>query len=286
MLLRVLTAAVLIPAVVALVWWGPAPLLAAVAAAVAILALREFFNLGEIVGLRAYRYWTFACAAGIFGAQYVVGSADTLTLGSGVTIVRPSSSGLAISLDEVLLVFVFGLVIAGLATRRPLLDVLSAVSISSAGLLLIALPFSYLVRVDEIVPGGRDLVLFTLFLIWAGDMLAYFTGRSFGRIPFAPILSPKKTWEGAIANFVASLLVAVAFARWMQLDVVALTVVAALANVAGQMGDLIKSAYKRAASVKDSGTLLPGHGGMLDRIDSLILASPVVWLAWRWLAPK
>jgi phosphatidate cytidylyltransferase len=286
MLLRILTAAVLIPAVVALVWWGPPPLVAAAAAAVAILALREFFNLGELVGLRAYRYWTFACAAGIFYAQYVAGSADTLMLGSGVTIVRPSSAPFAVSLDEVFLIFVFGVVIMGLAARRPLQDVLSAVSISSAGLLLVALPFSYLVRINAIAPGGRELVLFTLSLIWAGDMLAYFTGRTFGRVPFAPILSPKKTWEGAIANFVASLLVAVAFARWLQLDVVTLTAIAALANVAGQMGDLIKSAYKRAASVKDSGTLLPGHGGMLDRIDSLILASPIVWLAWHWLAAK
>jgi|SRR5579862_2591649 len=286
MLLRILTAVVLIPAVVALVWWGPPPLLAAVAALVAILGLREFFNLGELVGLRAYRYWTFACAAGIFYSQYVAGSAATLTLGSGVTIMRPSSNPFVISLDEALLIFVFGVVVAGLSTRRPLTDVLSAVSISSAGLLLIALPFSYLVRINEIIPGGRELVLFTLFLIWAGDMLAYFTGRSFGRIPFAPILSPKKTWEGAIANFVASLLVGVAFARWTQVSVVTLAAVAALANIAGQMGDLIKSAYKRAASVKDSGTLLPGHGGMLDRIDSLILASPVVWLAWRLLALK
>ena len=232
MLLRILTAAVLIPAVVALVWWGPAPLLAAVAAVVALLALREFFNLGELVGLRAYRYWTFACSAGIFYAQYVAGSADAFTLGSGVTIVRPSSNPFAISLDEVLLIFVFGLVIAGVVTRRPLPDVLSASSISSAGLLMIALPLSYIVRINEIarineiVPAGRYLVLFTLSLIWAGDILAYFTGRTFGRIPFAPILSPKKTWEGAIANFVASLLVAVAFAHWMQLDVVALTAVA------------------------------------------------------------
>jgi phosphatidate cytidylyltransferase len=286
MLLRILTAAVLIPAVVALVWWGPAPLLAAVAAGVAILALREFFNLGELVGLRAFRYWTFACVAGIFYAQYAAGSADTVTLGSGVTLVRPSSIPFAVSLDEVFLVFVFGLVIAGLATRRALHDVLSALSISSAGLLLVALPFSYLVRINAIVPGGRELVLFTLSLIWAGDMLAYFTGRTFGRVPFAPVLSPKKTWEGAVANFVGSLLVAVAFARWLQLDVITLTAVAGVANVAGQMGDLIKSAYKRAASVKDSGTLLPGHGGMLDRIDSLILASPVVWLAWHWIAQK
>lgn len=69
----------------------------------------------------------------------------------------------------------------------------------------------------------------------------------------------------------------------MQVDVVMLLVVAALGNIAGQMGDLIESAYKRGAAVKDSGTLLPGHGGMLDRIDALILASPVVWVAYMWI---
>jgi phosphatidate cytidylyltransferase len=155
-----------------------------------------------------------------------------------------------------------------------------------AGLLFVALPFSYLVRVNEIERIGRQLVLFTLCLIWAGDMLAYFVGRSLGRLPMAPALSPKKTWEGAIANLLASLLVAVLFARWMQADIASLLVLAALANIAGQMGDLIESAYKRGAVVKDSGALLPGHGGMLDRVDSLILAAPVVWIAWQWIATR
>jgi phosphatidate cytidylyltransferase len=165
-------------------------------------------------------------------------------------------------------------------------DVLPAIAIGSAGLLFIALPFSYLVRVNEIDHFGRQLVLFTLCLIWAGDMLAYFVGRSLGRLPMAPALSPKKTWEGAIANLLASLLVAVLFARWMQADIASLLVVAGLANIAGQMGDLIESAYKRGAVVKDSGALLPGHGGMLDRVDSLILAAPVVWIAWQWIATR
>jgi phosphatidate cytidylyltransferase len=285
MLLRILTAVVLIPAIVALVWWGPAPLLAAVAAVIGIIAIAEFFDLGERVGLRAFRYWTLACAAGLFYAQYTAGMAETSLPGLGVTIVRESNR-VAISLDEVLLIFLFGVVVAGLATRRAVHEVLPAVSISSAGLLLIALPLSYLVRIDEIALVGRQFVLFTLSLVWAGDILAYFTGRSLGRLPMAPALSPKKTWEGAVANFLASLLIGAGFARWMQLDAVPLMLVAALANVAGQMGDLIESAYKRAAAVKDSSSLLPGHGGMLDRIDSLILASPVVWLAWHYLAPK
>jgi len=85
---------------------------------------------------------------------------------------------------------------------------------------------------------------------------------------------------------VGSLLVGVAFARWMQIDAINVLLIAALGNIAGQMGDLIQSAYKRGASVKDSGSLLPGHGGVLDRIDSLILASPVVWAAWQWLSAR
>jgi phosphatidate cytidylyltransferase len=285
MVLRILTAVVLIPTVVALVWWGPAPLLAAVAAIVALLALHEFFTLGERVGMRAFRNWTMLCAAGLFYAQYAAGLVEMRTLSGGALLIRDATRG-AVSSELVLLIFLFGSVSIGLATRRPLQDVLPAIAISSAGLLFVALPFSYLVRVNEIERIGRQLVLFTLCLIWAGDMLAYFVGRSLGRLPMAPALSPKKTWEGAIANLLASLLVAVLFARWMQADIASLLVLAALANIAGQMGDLIESAYKRGAVVKDSGALLPGHGGMLDRVDSLILAAPVVWIAWQWIATR
>ncbi|HKV05647.1 MAG TPA: phosphatidate cytidylyltransferase [Candidatus Acidoferrales bacterium] len=285
MLVRVATGTVLIAIVVALVWWGPAALLAAVAAAAAIVALHEFLALGERVGLRAFRLWSMVCAAGLFYAQYSSGMMETHDFGAFLMI-RQNAVGLAVSVVSVFLIFLFGCVAIGLATRRPLQDVLPAISISAAGQLFIALPFSYLVRVNEIGRASRELVLFTLCLIWAGDTLAYFVGRSIGRLPMAPALSPKKTWEGAFANMVGSLLVAILFARWMQTDTLSLLLIAGLANAAGQMGDLIESAYKRGAGVKDSSSLLPGHGGMLDRIDSLILASPVVWVAWQWLAAR
>jgi phosphatidate cytidylyltransferase len=281
MLKRILTAAILIPIVVALVWLGPPWLLAAVAAAVAILALIEFFELGDRVGLRAFRKWTMACAAGLFYAQYSLGAMEVHSFRFSETLIRRNVS-FTVSIDSVLLVFVFGAVSIGLATRRPLQDVLPAVAISSAGLLFIALPFSYLVRIDEMQRFGRELVLFTLILIWAGDVFAYFVGRFAGRVPMAPALSPKKTWEGAVANFAASLIVGALFARWLETDIVGMLIVAGLANIAGQMGDLIESAYKRGAAVKDSGGLLPGHGGVLDRIDSLILAAPLVWALWEW----
>jgi phosphatidate cytidylyltransferase len=283
--LRILTAVVLIPLVVALVWWGPAALLAVVAAVVAIAALIEFLSLGERVGLRAFRKWTLVCAAGLFYAQYSASFVETRTLGAGFSLVRNAASGV-VSIEIILLVFLFGSVGIGLAMRRPLHEIMAAISVSSAGLLFVALPFSYLVRLDEIEGAGRQLVLFTLCLIWAGDTLAYFVGRFVGRVPMAPVLSPKKTWEGAFGNFVASLIVAIVFAHWTEASTLTLIVIAGLANVAGQMGDLIESAYKRGAGVKDSGSILPGHGGMLDRIDSLILASPVVWVAYQWLAMR
>jgi phosphatidate cytidylyltransferase len=283
MLLRLLTAAVLIPVVVALVWWAPAIILAGIAAVVTILALVEFLNLGDRIGLRGFKLWTYFCTVLIFYAQFSLGRVETHSFAGGVSMVRDATGG-TLSVEAALLMFLFGCVVLGLLTKRPLHEVLPAVSIGSAALLFVVLPFSYIVRLDEIEPVGRQLVLFTLVLVWAGDMLAYFVGKSLGRVPMAPMLSPKKTWEGALGNVLASMIVAVLFAKWMQTDVIALLVIAGIANIAGQAGDLIESAYKRGAAVKDSGGLLPGHGGMLDRIDSLILATPVVWILYQWLA--
>jgi phosphatidate cytidylyltransferase len=283
MLLRLLTAAVLIPIVVALVWWAPAIILAGIAAVVAILALVEFLNLGDRIGLRGFKLWTYFCTVLIFYAQFSLGRIETHTLAGGISMIRDATGG-TLSVEAALLIFLFGCVVLGLLTKRPLHEVLPAISISSAALLFVVLPFSYIVRLDELEPVGRQLVLFTLILVWAGDMLAYFVGKSLGRVPMAPALSPKKTWEGALGNVLASMIVAVLFAKWMQTDVITLLVIAGVSNIAGQAGDLIESAYKRGASVKDSGALLPGHGGMLDRIDSLILAAPAVWILYQWLA--
>jgi phosphatidate cytidylyltransferase len=285
MALRIATGVVLIAAVVALVWWAPAWLIAAIAAVFALLALAELFGLGERLGLHAFRTWTLLCAAGLFYSQYAAGMAETHEFGANFSLVR-RMAGFSLSVDTVLLIFLFGAVAIGLATRRPLQDVLPAISISSAGMLFVALPFSYLVRINEIERLGRALILFTLALIWAGDSLAYFTGRFAGRVPMAPALSPKKTWEGAVANVVGSLLVAWAASRWIPIDTATLLFIAGAANVAGQMGDLIESSYKRGANVKDSGTIIPGHGGVLDRTDSLILAAPTVWILYSWLVQR
>jgi phosphatidate cytidylyltransferase len=154
------------------------------------------------------------------------------------------------------------------------------------GLTLIALPA---LREQT---NGPSLVAFLLFVVWAGDTAALYVGRSWGRHKLAPRLSPNKTWEGALGSVAGSLLVAgglLGVAAWLAQwnsaklsypeDVWYWLGLAVVVNVAAQAGDLAESALKRSVGVKDSGSLLPGHGGVLDRIDALLLAAPVLWYA-------
>jgi len=129
-------------------------------------------------------------------------------------------------------------------------------------------------------PGAR-LVLAILLTTWAGDTAAYFVGRSFGRHKLAPRISPGKTWEGAVANVVASIVAALGLAHLVHLGVVCGLTIGLAVGVLGQAGDLLESAIKRRAGVKDSGTLFPGHGGILDRIDSLMLPAPAIAMVLR-----
>ena len=181
---------------------------------------------------------------------------------------------------DVFFLLVLGIAAITLFTRRPLVETLPAAGISCSGFVLIAFPLSFAVRLHGSGDTGPLLLLFALVIIWAGDSAAYFAGRAIGKHPFAPHLSPKKTWEGAIASLAASLVVGAVFSRWLIIPLPHLLAMATLGNIAGQVGDLLESAYKRSAGIKDSGSLLPGHGGVLDRIDALILAIPVVWYYW------
>ena len=291
MLKRIATAAILIPIVVVVVYWGPSWLVATVAAIVALLAMVEFFKLTAQMGLRAFRVWTMICTVELFLVQYMVGESE-IWLGNNTEIVR-NTPGTYFSVEQVILTFVFVCALIAVAGRTRLADVLPGIGASAAAFVFIALPFSYLARLDAaftysrpadlVIPHGPMLVLFALAIVWAGDTVAYFVGKSIGRVKMAPALSPKKTWEGAAGNVLGSLIVGYCFARWQNGDLTAWLATAALANIAGQVGDLVESAYKRGAGVKDSGAMLPGHGGMLDRIDSLIFAAPVVWFAAGWL---
>jgi phosphatidate cytidylyltransferase len=167
------------------------------------------------------------------------------------------------------------------------------------------LPMGMLVQLRQQWAGAFYL-LYLLLVVWAGDIFAYFVGKSMGRHLMAPRISPKKTWEGAIASVIASigvgwsmfhysLPISSTLLRWGLIErrdglfglerpamapVILLTIAL---NIAAQLGDLVESLIKRGAGVKDSGAILPGHGGMLDRIDALLFAAPVLWYyaAWR-----
>ena len=123
---------------------------------------------------------------------------------------------------------------------------------------------------------------------WIGDTGAYYVGRRFGKRKLAPIISPGKTWEGAIASAVTGTLLGLAYLPWAipGLGLPAAGLLALAANCAGQVGDLAESALKRGAGVKDSGTLLPGHGGVLDRMDSTMFAVPVLYVLVSLLNPQ
>jgi phosphatidate cytidylyltransferase len=118
--------------------------------------------------------------------------------------------------------------------------------------------------------------LLAILPLWGGDTAAYFVGRKWGKRLLAPAISPKKTWEGAIANLAACIAVAVPVAIWIGYAWFVGLACGLAAGVGGQLGDLFESYVKRRAGAKDSGALLPGHGGLLDRIDSLLFTAPVV----------
>ena len=280
---RVLTAALMIPLVVAAAWWGPNWLLAGLAALVTVAALMEFFSIAARTGSHAYRYWTCLAAVGIMAQQWYAGREGS---NAGLAELIYQARSPKLTLELVLFGFAIGIAGISLASRRSLAETLPSVSISAAGLVFVALPFSAVVRLHGVDVIGPRLLLFTLVLVWVGDTAAYVVGRSIGRWKMAPHLSPSKTWEGAIANFLGALFLSAVFGYWLQIQPWHMLAMGAAGNVAGQIGDLFESAWKRSAGVKDSGTLLPGHGGMLDRIDALILAAPAVWYYFEWVVNK
>ena len=275
---RVATAVVLVPVVVALVLWASTAVVAIAIALVTLLALFEYFALGEAIGHRAYRFWTATCALVLIYSQWR-GRVDH-GYALGLVALERRFNGGPPSLDAVFFLFVLGIATLTLFTRRPLVEVLPAAGISASGFILIAFPLSFAIPLHGISGQGPAMLLFALVIVWVSDTAAYFAGRSIGKHPFAPKLSPNKTWEGAVAGFLGSLAVAFVFMPWVNVPLVHLLAMAAAGNIAGQVGDLLESGYKRSAGTKDSGSLLPGHGGVLDRIDALILAIPVVWYYW------
>ncbi len=296
MIQRILTALVLIPLVLLLILRAPIWLLASVAGIVAVLAIREFLELVRHYGVEPFTVGTYSFV-GIFFAALAVGEV-------WFPLHKAALLTMATCFLAALAPFVF---LSGGLRRNQLASVYSAAAASVFAFAYIAIPMGMLVDIRQQCAGGFHLI-FLMFVVWSGDILAYFVGKSLGRHKMAPRVSPKKTWEGAVASLFASVFFgtmtyhysgAIGWgffhahlsdnpllvlngtkpAMWK------LILVACALNIAAQLGDLVESAVKRGANVKDSGSILPGHGGMLDRIDALLFAAPIMWFCsiwWMW----
>jgi len=149
---------------------------------------------------------------------------------------------------------------------------------AAAGVLALVPSWLALVRLRLALPHGAQWVMFALVLVWVADTGAFFAGRQFGRIRLAPVVSPGKTWEGLLGGIAVSVLVAVAGSRWFHVPLAAFLPLCLAAVGFSVVGDLTESLLKRFAGLKDSGSIFPGHGGVMDRIDSLTGAAPVLLL--------
>jgi phosphatidate cytidylyltransferase len=164
-------------------------------------------------------------------------------------------------------------------------DTIIDVAVTILGMIYVGWFFSYLIFIRSLTEHGGYL-FFLLFTVWAMDIAAYLAGKVFGHTLLVPSISPKKTWEGALAGFITCLLAAVVFSKTAQLEIGHALVLGALIGIVGQFSDLVESLIKRDAGVKDSSALMPGHGGMLDRIDSFILTAPLMYYYVTWFVLK
>jgi len=289
MLKRIATAVVLIPIVMLLVLRAPVPVLAVVAAAVALITVQEFLKLTESYGVQPLRLPTYIFVGLLF-----------LLLAAGAAGDAPQISGLKFVVGLGFACAIAPFLFLTISMRRTQMSgAYPAAAASVFAFAYIALPLAMLVQLRQQLAGAFWL-LYLLLVVWAGDIFAYFVGRSLGRHLMAPRVSPKKTWEGAAASLAASLVVgSLLFSHALQIssfllrlrlierrdglfglekpEMWPIIVLTTVLNIAAQLGDLVESLIKRGAGVKDSGSILPGHGGMLDRIDALLFAAPLLW---------
>jgi len=248
-MMRVLTAAALLPAVVYVVLWSNAWVFLAVVFAVAYLSWREYDAIAAVYG---------------FGAPGLTGAAAGYVL-------------LAWPGEVWLYLLIFLLVALALAMRMDdLSHALPHAALLATGVLYIFGAWKSAILLRAVSPHW---LMFGLIVSWAGDIGAYYVGRKLGKHKLAPRISPGKSWEGSAASVAASVLIAGAYlVRFVPGAGIAPAIgITVAANIAGQFGDLAESAMKRGAGVKDSGTILPGHGGFLDRVDSTLFVLPVIY---------
>lgn len=257
---REITAAIGAPFVIWLIGWSHEYVFDAVIAAVAVLAMIEFINLGKAKG---YHIPLALCVVImiIIMAAFIL---EHLSVELGVfaaLLLIPAS-------------YVFG--------GKPLEDSLPSSAVAVLATTYVGMLGGSLIRLRNDFPDGSKLVFFLLLVVWLGDSGAYYVGKKFGKHKLSPRISPKKTIEGLAGGMAASLITAVVihFTFFRNFPLHHAIIAGVLLSFAGVIGDLAESMWKRSADVKDSGTLLPGHGGFLDRFDSILFTAPILYCYW------
>ncbi len=292
---RVVVSVVAVPVAIAIVVFGGAPL-AALLAIVSALAAWELFRIARASGL------TPMDDAGIV----IAGLIPLLVHARYLNLYNPDAIVGGVSLAALCVLALLG---ASIWARGVGGKPLSSAAVTAFGAAYTGgmLSYGYAIRYHEYafapgmlpifgrgwtVPSGALLLLLPVFATWASDIGAYAVGRAIGRHKLIPAVSPAKTVEGAIGGLVASMLIAWLYVRWVlrpgtHLDLrwapAGALLFGAVASIAAQVGDLAESLLKREAGVKDSSTLIPGHGGILDRCDSLFFVLPVSYVILGWL---
>ena len=268
MLPRVIAAAAGLPVLLAAAWFG-APWLTLLVAAAAVLGVREFYRLFNTDDAPLPQALGILWALAFLMAQQLSASPVNFLAASG-------GLGIAGCLSGVL--WMIGAYRGGVPLRALAFLVLGPVTVGLSLAHVLALrEFGFS---DAL---GRGWLLFAMLVTFASDTGAFFVGRATGRHPMAPVISPTKTWEGAAGGFLAAVLAAVVLAALFELSIPLWQrfLAGACIGIAAQAGDLAESKLKRISQVKDAGSIIPGHGGILDRLDSLSLSIPTAfYLAW------
>ena len=258
---RVLSALVLIPVVVGTVWFLPPLATLALATIVAVLAFGEYASIVRALDVHVP---AAIAAIAVGGACIAVGTS-------------------LVSIDILLMTAVIVVGALAVASGVPRPGVLHDATAAAFAVLYIGMPLGALAAVRALA--GREAVLLLMLTIVVSDTAQYYCGRAFGRRPLAPTISPKKTLEGAIGGLVFGTAAMLVGGRYVfpTADLLLLVLVSASISALGIVGDLFESLLKRSAGVKDSSQVIPGHGGVLDRIDSWLFAAPLYYAFVRYL---
>ena len=265
---RIITALVVLPVLIAsiLISWLQ-PLFVLLAAAALALGLFEFYVLAKKRDLKPDAVAGYVAAAGLFVVFYIVRPWQLLDM--------------LFLLQAVLIVFIPGTLIAAALRGAPFEKMLPSAGATILGVLYVVFLGGHLValRTGFTQEVSADLLSFFFLILMGADTAAYYVGRTFGKHKLAPSISPGKTWEGVIGGLAASLLLAALAHYWFfrELPLKLALPLAAVMTGLGILGDLTESALKRGAGMKDAAKILPGHGGILDRLDSLLFNAPLIY---------